>query len=270
MDSGRLAQLVEQLTLNQRVVGSSPASPIAFSPLSTNDKEAYLLTVFVSCEHIRWKMKKFLLSLPLMFLGLGCATRYNVGVNGFSATGTTLKIPQVSSIYTVKDSNAPNPIFEREVATKIQKLVNSKGYAVGAENKANYYLLFEYGIDSGQTVFSRAAVHHPGGRATATSFGLSWSHIDTPGYTTYVPYPRTVYTCWLVLKLTDGNSYRSSQKTEPLWIGEITSTGPSSDLREVINYMLIPAFEHFGENTGKRLNKVVSEGDERVNVLKEH
>ncbi len=27
MDLGRLAQLVEQLTLNQRVVGSSPTSP---------------------------------------------------------------------------------------------------------------------------------------------------------------------------------------------------------------------------------------------------
>jgi hypothetical protein len=64
-----------------------------------------------------------------------------------------------------------------------------------------------------------------------------------------------------------GKDYRISQKAEPLWIGEITSAGPSPDLRELINYMLTAAFEHFGEDTGKRVNEFFSEDDERVKLL---
>jgi len=213
-------------------------------------------------------MKGLIIVLGLLFC-LGC-TSYQVGVNGFSTTGDTLQIPRVSSICVVKDSNTPNPILEKEIGMKIQRLLNSKGYSIET-HKADYYLLFEYGIDSGRTVTGTTPVYHSGGTATAHRFGSyggsSFTTIQAPGYTTYVPYSKTVYTRWLVLKLIDGNDYRSSQKIEPLWIGEVTSTGSSSDLRKVINYMLIPAFEHFGANTGERLYKEIFKGDKRVKAL---
>ena len=74
-------------------------------------------------------------------------------------------------------------------------------------------------------------------------------------------------TRWLVLKLIDGKAYRLSNNAEPLWISEVASTTPGSDLREITNYMLIAAFEHFGQDTGTRVNELFSEDDERIKLL---
>ena len=218
-------------------------------------------------------MKNLLLSIPLVFVGLGCGTPYRVSVNGFSVTGDALKIPQASSIFVLQNNNAQNPIFEREIGLKIQKLLNTKGYSIGTET-ANYYLLFEYGIDSGRTFTGSKPIYHPGGTATMQTFGSygesSFSTIQTPGHATYVPYSEVVYTRWLALKLIDGNAYRSAQKVDPSWIGEVRSSGTSSDLRKVINYMLVAAFKHFGENTGEQVDEVILGGDSRVKALAEH
>jgi len=186
-----------------------------------------------------------------------------VGVNGYSSSGQTLQIHQASSIYVVVDSNAPNPILEEEIGMKVQKLLNTKGYNIGTE-ESNYYLLFDYGINSGRTVTDTIPLYHPSAYYEYPFSGVYWH-----GYTTYAPYSTVVYTRWLVLRLIDGKAYRTSQKAKPLWIGEVMSAGPSSDLRELINYMLIAAFEHFGEDTGKRVNELFLEDDERVKLLME-
>jgi hypothetical protein len=173
-----------------------------------------------------------------------------------------LEVPQSASIFVVTDSNAPNPFLEDEIAIKIQRLLNAKGYSTGAE-QPSYYLLFDYGIDSGRTVTDAIPIHHSRGYWGDPPFFAG-------GYTTYVPYSEIIYTRWLVLRLVDGRVYRKSQKIEPLWIGEVASAGPSSDLREIINYMLIAAFEHFAKDTGRQIVAVISQGDERVRLLIEH
>ena len=208
-------------------------------------------------------MKTFLLSLPLICFSLGCAASYNVGVNGYSASGQNLQISQVSSIYIIEDSNAPNPILEKEVAAKIRNLLTDRGYNTGID-KADFYLLFDYGIDPGQAVTDAIPVYHAG-RYDEHRFSSLHRH----GYTTYIPYSSMVYTRWLLLRLVDGQAYAVSQKAEPLWICEVASAGMSSDLRQVINYMLIAAFEHLGQDTGRQLTEVIFKTDERVRSLAE-
>ena len=214
-------------------------------------------------------MKKIFLILPLFFGVLGCGPSYRVGLNGYSASGVDLQLPHTSSISVVADTNAPNPLLEKEIASKIQKLLNEKGYAQAPIDRANFYLFFEYGIDSGRTKTGAMPMYHPGGTATVNTFhsygGSSYSTIQTPGYTTYVPYSRTVYTRWLNLLLYDKRVME--YKVEPVWIGTITSSGRSSDLREMINYMLVCAFDHFGENTKKRIIRQVSADDKRAKAL---
>jgi len=204
----------------------------------------------------------------------GCAGRYNVGVNGFTISGQPLIISPVASVAVIEDSNAANPFLEKEVAVKIRKLLGRKGLST-APDEPDYYLLFEYGIDSGRTVAGSRAVYEPGDivtvNTTGTYGGTEYSRsstIFTPGYTTYVPYSATVYTRWMVLKLVDAASYRQDpRKPKPVWIGEIVSVGPESDLRDAINYMLIAAFEYFGQSTGRRVTVSIRKGDQRVAAL---
>ncbi len=208
-------------------------------------------------------MKVYLFSLPLMCLGLGCGAYHNVGVNGYSSTGQTLQIPDASSIRVVMDSNVPNPILEKEVGAKIERLQAKKGNNVETD-EANYYLLFDYGIDSGRTVNDTMPVFHSG---AYSEYHFSVFHQHS--YATYMPYSEVVYTRWLILKLIDAEAYGVSQKAEPLWIGEVTSAGMSSDLRGLIDYMLIAAFEHFGRDTGRRVTEAIFRSDERLLSLTE-
>jgi hypothetical protein len=208
-------------------------------------------------------MKLHLLSLPLLFLSLGCATSYNVAVNGYSATGQVVRIADGAAISVVRDSNVPNPILEKEIAAKIDRLLVDQGYRTGAE-KADYYLLFDYGIDAGRTVTDVIPIHHPGFYRPYPYSSVGWF-----GYTTYVPYSEVIHTRWLTLKLIDGEAYRTSKGAEPVWIGEVASAGMSSDLRELMNYMLIAAFEHFAQDTQRQVTEYINRNDERVWLLME-
>jgi len=206
-------------------------------------------------------MKLYLFSLAMICLCAGCGASYRVEINGYSGAGQSLQIPDAASITVVTDGNAPNPILEKEVATKIEKLLSENGYRVGQE-KADFYLLFNYGIDAGRAVTDAVPVYHPMFYDEYPFSGFYWH-----GYTTYMPYSEVLHTRWLILKLIEGRAYRASKNAEPAWIGEITSVGTSSDLRELLNYMLVAAFEHFGEDTRRQISTAISADDERVLLL---
>jgi hypothetical protein len=219
-------------------------------------------------------VKACLFTLPIMCLSLGCGASYSVGVNGYSSTGRSLQIPSRSSIQVVADSNVPNPILQREVIEKIETLLKEQGYDVEAD-QPDYYLRFHYGIDSGRAVTGVIPVWQSG-----FYYDYSYGHGYRHGHITHVPYSEVVYSRWLVLRLFDGEAYRASgdayrssgdaasKEAEPLWIGEIASAGTDSDLRELINYMLVVGFEYFGQDTGRMISEVISRDDERVWLLR--
>lgn len=206
-------------------------------------------------------MRLYLFSLAMICLCVGCGASYNVGINGYSATGQSLQIPDAAWITIVADGNGPNPILEKEVATKIEKLLNGNGYRVGQE-KADFYLRFDYGIDAGRTVTDAVPIHRP-----MIYDEYPFSGFYGHGYTTYMPYSEVIHTRWLILKLIEGRAYEASKNAEPLWIGEVTSAGTSSDLRELLNYMLVAAFEHFAEDTRRQISIAIPADDERVRLL---
>ena len=49
--------------------------------------------------------------------------------------------------------------------------------------------------------------------------------------------------------MVEGPAYRTDNT--PVWVGEAQSVGASSDLRTVLNYLLVADFKEFGKNTGK-------------------
>jgi len=209
-------------------------------------------------------MRLYLFSLFTICLCMGCGASYSVEINGYAASGQSLQIPQAASICVVTDGNTPNPILEKEVGVKIEKLLAENGYNV-SQDKADYFLRFSYGIDAGRTVTEAIPIHHPMFYDEYPFSGF-YGH----GYTTYMPYSEVIHTRWLVLRLYEGQAHGPAPtNAKPLWIGEVTSAGTSSDLRELLNYMLVAAFEHFGQDTRRQISTAISPGDERVLRLTE-
>jgi hypothetical protein len=62
----------------------------------------------------------------------------------------------------------------------------------------------------------------------------------------------------------EAKEYRETGKSRTVWVGEARSTGGSSDLRQVLNPMLVAVFEQFGRNTAKALPIILKQNDPRV------
>ncbi len=218
------------------------------------------------------KIAKIVLLMSLAAFITGCSTKYHVHINGFLDTAHSPKITPSACILIVEDEESDNPIFHSEVKRKIKTLLVSKGFTVCSPESADYQLLFGYGMDSGRTIQGTRMVHEPSQfvtiRRSNSKGGHSYSTIHVPGSTYSVPYSHTVFSHWLTLYLYDvSQAEEASVPSSPLWIGEISSSDSSSDLREIINPMLVAAFEHFGENTHKRIREIIARADPRINQL---
>ncbi len=203
----------------------------------------------------------------------GCSTKYHVHVNGFLDVTRTQAIAPVVRVFMVEEEENSNPLFQHEVKEKIHKLLLSRGYTIGQSESAGYHLLFRYGVDSGQTIEGTRLAHEPGQIMTIHRSnhrgGRSYSTIHIPGATYSVPYSETIFGHWLTLYLYDAAPAEDAPiPNNPLWIGEISCHTHSPDLREIINPMLVAAFEHFGQNTHKRVRETIKISDRRLKQLR--
>lgn len=205
----------------------------------------------------------------LAFFLSGCAAYYNVRVNGYlDKVHTQTAIMPGVSVYVLENKNSKNPILESEVKSKIEKSLFEKGYRLELENKADFYLIYTYAISSGKRVSEITPVYYPGDTGTIQTYdssGKTTSSIVTfPGYTVYMPHKVIVYTSSLSLKVIDADLFRNHKEENTVWIGEALSTSQNSDLRDMINYLLVASFEHFGENTFRGIVSNIYENDSRV------
>ena len=217
-------------------------------------------------------MKRIFPLLLLITHLSGCATYYKVRVNDYlNMAGGAAVIPAAGSFSVLENKNEKNPILEAEVKSKIERMLTEKGYRVVPYEKADMCLDFSYSINSGRTVSEVRPVYNPGDVETVQTFrsnGRSSTSIVTlPGYTTYLPYSVTVYTSSLIMNVLDATSLRDRNEKKILWIGENYVCSESPDLRNMINYLLVASFEHFGENTGKSVIMNLSEKDQRVKKI---
>ena len=210
----------------------------------------------------------FLLIMPLS----GCATVYHVRVNGYlDATSTKIFIASGASFFVNIDKDVKNPIFENEIKSKIENLLTQKGYSIGSYEKAEFFLEFVYSMSAGRLAAEVTPVYHSGGidrvRTYASDGNQSVSYIEYPGYTAYIPHKFTVYTASLTLEVLDAVLERNSAQKKKLWIGEASNTSENPDIRGAINYLLVAAFDHFGENTHISVTADVSGDNPRLKEL---
>jgi hypothetical protein len=192
-------------------------------------------------------MKKLCLVLLLVpIFAAGCTRSYAVYVNGFSEVGEPIK--EDASIYVAVEPNSHNPIFDREIKAKIEMLLKAHGYMPASEAKlADYRLTFRVGLDS-HTESGYAPLYHPyyGFR------GRYWGHYHF-GYYSYVPYIETYYDQWLVMEVYAREPETAAAAGQVVWIGESAVDTSAADLRQVVNYLLVGAFEYFGHDTGRQM-----------------
>ncbi|MBN1513882.1 MAG: hypothetical protein JXB13_17835 [Phycisphaerae bacterium] len=213
----------------------------------------------------------------------GCATgpttpEYRIGVTTYLADDVPFPPAQANArIAVVTGSDPKEPLLEKEVKRKIEYLIAQRGFGIGSVEEADYILSAFFAIDDGTTATGTRPVYHSGGTSYTQLYTSSgqWATGTTqhPGYTTYQPYSYTYFTRYLGINLYERERWGRS-KDEDLadaiaWRATTTSSGSGSDLRSIIDYLLVPTFEHFGDDTGERMRTTLREDDERVKQLRE-
>jgi hypothetical protein len=205
-------------------------------------------------------MQKLIGFLAVIVIGLslsGCSTvsPYSIRVNGYTAPGAPTPIKPGGFFCVVENKEAKNPLLEAEVKGKITKLLETRGYPVTTPDKADYCLLFAYGMGEPRRA-GAVAPDYFSSIGWGVGGGYGWGGWGGPSVAVGIPWggspdSATLYERWLLIKVVPGPAYRDRQDTPPVWVGEARSVGASSDLRMVLNYLLVADFKEFGKNTGK-------------------
>ncbi len=221
----------------------------------------------------RWGILSFAAVVPALS---GC-TKYHIGVTTYLSHD--LRFPTADSttkMAVVTGTDADEPLLEAEVKRKIERLVRGRGFETTNVDEADYVLSAFFAIDTGNNATGARPVYQGGGTSRSyiyTSRG-QWATATThhPGTTSYVPYSYTYFTRFLGVSLYEKGRWLASEEEDLadaiVWRATTTSAGSSSDLRSVVDYLLVTTFDHFGEDTGKRKRKTLLQGDSRVRRLR--
>jgi hypothetical protein len=202
--------------------------------------------------------------LAVFMAGCASARTYQVLVNGYTEGGAPVLAPG-ASFFVMEDEKAANPLLEKEVKAKTERLLEKRGYVLVPHDRADYYLSFAYGLGSPQSVAVTGPSwgvgwgFGPGFCGPGVGYGVYW-----PGCGPYSTEVQALYDRWLRLTVVEGKYYRDTGKSRTVWVGDARSTGASADLREVLNFLLFADFEHFGKNTGKAVPATIRQNDPRL------
>ena len=218
-------------------------------------------------------MQKAFGFLALLVIGLclsGCSSvsTFTIKVNGYTDPGTPGLVKPGGSFCVIDNQEAKNPLLEAEIKEKINKLLLTHGYPVATFEKADYFLFFTYGMGEPRSV-TVATPDYYGGFGWGWGGGYGWGG---PSVAVGIPWggfagSAALYDRWLQIKVVEGSAYRTQKMSRPVWVGEARSLGASSDLRTVLNYLLVADFREFGQNTGKALTMEIEANHPEVYSL---
>ncbi len=195
---------------------------------------------------------------------LGCGALYHIKVNGYNDPKATRQIAPGATFFVMDNQDAKNPLLAQEIKGKINQLLASHGYPVTTFAKADYYLFFSYGLGEPRSVTVVTPDYYGGiGWGAGCGWGGPAFAIGIP-WGAYAADRANLYDRWLLLKVVEGPAYRTSKVSRPVWVGEARSVGVSSDLRTVLNYLLVADFREFGKNTARAITVEIKENDPAV------
>lgn len=215
-------------------------------------------------------VKAFLL-LCLIFGIAGCAA-YHVDVTGYLDPEHPPSLNPGKTVFVVQNEKADNPLLEKEVASKIARLLQQKEYRLSAPEDADFRLVFAYGMDIGPLRVKSFTRREPDRTDVVYRYDdetgkSSWQTVTIPGPISYQTYSVRNYTCFLSIRVIDARKFRQSGEVEVVWAADTVSEGGSSDVRDVLNYLLVATFEYFGQDTGKAVRVKLAPEHPRVKCL---
>jgi hypothetical protein len=225
-------------------------------------------------------MQKTIGVLGILCFGLcmaGCSTAANftIKVNGYTDPGAPGLIKPGGSFCVMENQEAKNPLLEKEIKEKIHKLLLTHGYPVTSFEKADYYLFFTYGMGEPRSVGVAAPDYFGSvgwGVGGGYGWGGGWGGWGGPSVSIGIPWggsmdSATLFDRWLLIKVVEGPAYRTQKTSRPVWVGEARSLGASSDLRLVLNYLLVADFREFGKNTGQAVTVEINANNPEIYSL---
>lgn len=223
-------------------------------------------------------MLRLLLGVSVVVvLAAGCASVESHVTTYLSPNLTFPSSRESNTMAVIAKTTPEEPLLENEVARKVEILLRQQGYETQALGEASYVLLVYFAIDAGNTVSGNYTAYVPGGTAYTNIYTGNgrWAVATTqlPGRTEQRSYSYTFYTRYLGATLYDHKMFAACagdrKDAAVVWRGITTSAGKSSDLRSVIDYLLVATLKHFGADTGKQVTVTLGAGDKRVKALRE-
>ncbi len=211
-------------------------------------------------------MKKTLIALVILVAGCclsGCGpTLYHVNVNGYTDPAAPTQLAPGGSFFVIENQQAQNPLLEKEIAGKINKLLTNKGYDAGPLRPGPVLPVL--------LLRRRAGTRRQRGHAGL----LHLLRLRPRGRHRLARQPLCVWRALLLLLPRPGEPLRplaadqcggrqilsgNKGQFQTVWVGEARSTGASTDMRLAINYLLLADFQQFGQNTGKAVGVEINE-----------
>ncbi|MEX2530922.1 MAG: hypothetical protein WD960_09120 [Gemmatimonadota bacterium] len=195
---------------------------------------------------------RLVLSVITCVASAGCApATFDLGVDAL--TGRAGADLRTLTIGVVPNDARGSERLAPEVGEKIERLLESNGYTVVSPDSADVLILNGFGRGSSSEGLRGVLLPH--GNMLGT-FPASAGR-DLP---------------WLMLAIARATDI-AGPEAQPqdvtwLWIAEVTSTGRSGEFHDIIDYMLIAAFEHFGRQTGRGAVVRLTVEDGRVAELR--
>ena len=212
-------------------------------------------------------MKACCTCLTALFLAVaawGCSLGYYaVNVTGYLDPDRPITLVPDNSIFVVESRDAENPLLEREVGNKISRLLKESGYRSAPTEEADFHLVFRYGMDRGPIVTESFPK-----LSTVSAYDPYFDVWVSNAITSYDTYSVQHYTRFFAIRVIDADTLRSDERTEVVWACDVMSEGENNDLRDVVNYLLVAAFEHFGQDTEKAVRITIDPEDARVQKLR--
>lgn len=224
------------------------------------------------------------LIFSLAFFLSSCATTKHFTVQ-IDSIGSDLYQEQKTyiAVPTDKDVSADDLRF-KEYAGYIRKILAKKGYMeVNSTDDANIIVYLTYGVGDPELhtyayslpVYGQVGIIASPGPAPGNPgqpprkppfehfspiFGIVGTKTEYQTVTTYFRYCK--------IEAFDLSLYRTTNTEKQLWSTIITSRGESDDLRMVMPYMIAAAENYIGVDTGRKVEVVIDEKDERASYLK--